>query len=79
MFVQPTADRKFHLFENIQKTAQGCGLAFIEHTERGIHRRADLTLGIRTNENPRKDNYFVTAKDQSECQFISGTKQNKKR
>jgi len=51
----------------------------IEHTERAIHRRADLTLGIRANENPRKDNYFVTAKDQSEFQLISGTKHNKKR
>lgn len=37
------------------------------------------TLGIRANENPRKDNCFVTAKDQSECQLISGTKLNKKR
>lgn len=48
------------------------GLAFIKHTVRAIHKCADsnLTLGIRANENPRKDNYFVTAKDQSECQLI---------
>lgn len=56
------------------------GLAFIEHTVRAINKCADsnLTLGIRANENPRKDNYFATAKDQSECQLILGTRQNKK-